>query len=758
MIAHRTRRVLLTVLFALTLFAGSALLFLLEPMVGRMLLPRLGGAPAVWNTCLVFFQIALLGGYLYARLLAKYLSPNRQIVTHAVVVLLPLVLLPVHVVQIGLPPTEHSPVMWLLVALVASVGLPFLVVATTAPLLQQWFSHTDHPDATDPYFLYQASNLGSFAALLAYPSIVEPLLGLRMQSMSWSFAYGAFVLLVLACAYYARRYRATNTPVAADVPEERSGRKRTHRVQATARDAAPAIENRPVSWPMRLRWVALAAVPSSLLMGVTTYLSTDVAAVPLLWVIPLALYLLTFVVAFAQKPIVSTGALTLLMPMLVLPLLLILMMEATRPAGPLGLLHVVTFVVVALLCHRQLADARPDRTHLTSFYLWMSIGGAVGGLFNAVAAPLLFRSTAEYPIVLAAACFLKPPRGKEGEGRVSARDVWLPAALGVLAFGLVRTVPSIQWLGFSAGAMLAIAVSMAVCYAFSARPFRFGLAVTAVLVASMAKPNAMGTVLDTERSFFGMHRVVDDRIAGIRWLFHGTTIHGGQNLASGKGLEPLTYYTRSGPLGQLLTSLVERGRPLKVAVVGLGAGGVASYSRAGDSWTFFEIDPVVVHLARDSGYFSFLRDMPAPKEIVVGDGRLTLGRSTKLFNVVFLDAFSSDAVPIHLLTREAVQTYLAHLEPGGVLVFNTSNRYLAVHRVIADLAADAGLVHLWQHDAMVTEADIRRGKTASQFVVLARKREDFGALADSSRWLQVPGARGRVWTDDYANPFGMLIW
>jgi hypothetical protein len=743
---RRSSRTFLTVLFAFTLLAGSAMLFFLEPMVGRMLLPRLGGAPAVWNTCLVFFQVALLGGYLYARLLAKRFPVRTQLVVHAVVVLLPLVVMPVRVAATSLPPTEHNPVLWQLGILTLSIGLPFVVVSTTAPLLQQWFSHTDHPDAADPYFLYTASNLGSFAALLLYPSLVEPLLGLRMQSLGWTACYVLFAGLVLTCASFAWKYRSAESVAPA--------------AGAADAGAGPVQDRTPLTWPTRLRWLALAAVPSSLLMGVTTYLSTDVAAVPLLWIIPLALYLLTFVIVFAHQPTVSARALTVVLPILVLPLLLVLIMEAT-PRGwalPLVLLHVVTFFVVALLCHRQLADLRPDRTHLTSFYLWMSIGGAVGGLFNAVAAPLLFHSTAEYPLALVAACFLKPPRGRAGAATLNRWDVLLPVGLGAGAWLLMQFVTLAARIGPVRGSMLALGIAMTAVYAVSARPVRFGLAVAAVLLASVAKPNEIGMVRDTERSFFGMHRVVDDRVTGIRWLLHGTTIHGGQNRAEARRREPLTYYTRSGPLGQVFAAMTGRGRPLTVAIVGLGAGGAGSYATAGDDWTFFEIDPVVVRLARDSGYFSFLQDMPAPHEIVVGDGRLTLTASPKRFDVIFLDAFSSDAVPTHLLTREAIQAYLAHLAPGGVIVFNTSNRYLAVHKVIADLATDAGLAHLWQHETVVTEAEVRRGKTTSQFVALARRREDFGALADDSRWLQVPGPHGRVWTDDYANPFGILIW
>jgi hypothetical protein len=756
MCTDRAGRASVIGLFALTLFAGSALLFLLEPMVGRMLLPRLGGAPAVWNTCLVFFQVALLGGYLYARLSARYLSPRRQLVSHAFVLLLPLLVLPIRVAHTSLPATGHSPVVWLLGALIASAGLPFFVVATTAPLLQQWFAHTDHPDAEDPYYLYQASNLGSFAALVAYPFLFEPALGLRMQGLVWAGAYGAFVLLVFACAFVAWRHRATAAAAVDHAPASSSQDRRAD--DTLRRGGGQGVRGGGVTWTTRLRWTALAAVPSSLLMGLTTYLSTDIAAVPLLWVIPLALYLLTFVVAFARRPLVSNWLLTVLTPIVVLPLLLGLMIEATRPAWALGPLHVTTFVVVALMCHRQLADARPDRRHLTSFYLWISVGGAAGGLFNAIAAPLLFRTILEYPLALLAACFLKPPLGKRGEGPTTVRDIWLPIGVGALTLAATHAASRVSDVR-PAAAVAALAVPAAVCYLCSARPVRFGLAVAALLVAGFARPSAIGTLVYTERSFFGMHRVVDDAASEVRWLLHGTTIHGGQSLNADRRLEPLTYYTRSGPIGQVFEALTDVGRPLKVAIVGLGAGGAASYARIGDEWTFFEIDPVVVRLARDSGYFTFLRDSPAAANIIVGDGRLALARAApRRFDIVLLDAFSSDAVPIHLLTREAVRSYLDRLEPGGLLVFNTSNRYLTVHRAVADLAADAGLVHLWQRDDEGTKAEYKRGKSTSDFVIVARRREDFGVLADSRRWLQVPGPRGRVWTDDYANPFGLLIW
>ncbi len=762
----------LTVVFGVTLFLASLLLFLLQPMFGRMVLPLLGGAPAVWNTCLVFFQLTLLLGYLYAWASSRWLARRAQAGVHAALLIVAAVVLPVRIVPGWGPPAEANPIPWLLGVLTVSIGLPFFVVSTTAPMLQHWFAQTEHPDAEDPYFLYQASNLGSLVALLAYPVAVEPWLGLRHQGVGWSLGYALFVVLVGVCAWYMLRvpakWQGDGPSVAiAQTPQPKAhapAKKKSRIPNPLARrspvhtaDRAKAAESRiPAS--RLLRWIALAAVPSSLLMGVTTYLSTDVAVVPLLWVVPLALYLLTFVIAFARRPLVPERVTTAVLPVLIVPLVIVLVLRTTEPAWAIVPLHLVTFALAALVCHGQLAAGRPPASQLTLFYLCLSIGGAAGGLFNALVAPLLFDVPFEYPLALAAAGLLKPYRAvKEAARRFQPADAVLPALLGLAA-------AAVYWLvgrgeGKLSGLELPLAVGLPafVCYVFSPRPIRFGLAVLALLVAGLLRPVVGHVLVDVDRSFFGIHRVMEDRANNLRLLFHGNTLHGVQSLDAAKARDPQAYYTREGPAGQIFRE-IGPGAARSVAVVGLGAGALAALAQPGDTWTFLEIDPVVVRLARDAKYFTYLRDSPARVDVVVGDARLSLAKMDGPFDVIVLDAFSSDAVPVHLLTREALQLYLARLKPGGVLAFHASSRFLRLRPVFAGLAKDAGLADLREFDKRDERRSDWSGWTPSEWVLMARSRADFGGLTDDTRWGPIEDEPARVWTDDYANVMAAFRW
>lgn len=750
-----------TAVFTLTLFLGSALLFLLEPMFGRLLLPQLGGAPAVWNTCLVFFQLALLAGYLYAWASSRWLSGRAQIGVHLVLLAAAFAVLPVRVVAGWAPPAEANPIPWLLGMLTVSIGLPFFVVSTTAPVLQHWFAATEHPEARDPYFLYRASNLGSAAALLAYPVAVEPWLGLRRQGVAWTAGYAVFAVLCVVCATIViKRPRkvhpdsgAVGGAVGGAISNADPGRRPRRRTQAQAPDRAIGIRQ-------LLGWTALAAVPSSQLLGVTTYISTDVAVVPLLWVIPLLLYLLTFVVAFSRRPIVSLRVAGLALPMLLLPLLVVIIMRTAEPPWLVVPLHLLTFAAAALMCHSQLAAERPGVAHLTLFYLCLSVGGALGGLFNALVAPLVFRVPAEYQIALVAACFFKPYRdASPGTAEPNRRDVVLPLALGAASLTLFWAVakggPAIGRLEIP----LAFGVPLLVAYVFSYRPVRFALGIAAMLLASLVRPDQFGPSVDVERSFFGVHRVVYDSANNMRLLFHGRTLHGAQSLDPVKAREPQAYYTRNGPIGELFETRKDGG-PKSVGLVGLGAGALAALSRPGQTWTFYEIDPAVIRIARDAGYFSYLRDAPGRVDVVAGDARLSLARpDTRRFDILVLDAFSSDAVPVHLLTREALALYLSRLSEHGVLAFHASSRFLALRRELLALATDAGLSH---RKLLDTRKDERKenwtGWTPSEWVLMARDTEDFGAIATDSRWGTIQDPPARVWTDDYSNLLALFRW
>ena len=718
---------MLLAVYATTIFVTAALLFLVQPMFARMVLPLLGGSPAVWNTCLVFYQAALLAGYLYAHATTSWLGARRQAALHVGLVLLPLLVLPIGIPSGWTPPAAANPIPWLLALLAAAVGLPFFAVSTTSPLLQRWFAGTGHSSAGDPYFLYAASNLGSICGLLGYPVLLEPRLRLAQQSRLWTGGYLLLVAFTLACA--ALLWRAP-VPALAD----------------PIRARPPGLTAR-----RRLRWVLLALAPSSLMLSATTFISTDVEAIPLLWVIPLAVYLLTFVLVFARRPIVPHPLVVRALPIAVLALVVVLVKRANQPLLLIMGLHLAVFFVAAMVCHGELARDRPPPAHLTEFYLWLAVGGVVGGVLNALVAPLVFDTVAEYPLTLVLACLLAP--GARGGGRAQlVRDLALPGLVGAMAAGLMLGAPP----GRAAVSWLTLVVPALLCFGFSRRPLRFGLGVGAILLAGTLHTSAQGKVIAARRSFFGVNRVTADAASRFHFLVHGHTLHGAQSLEPARRREPLAYYHPSGPIGQVFAAL---GDPPAVAVVGLGAGALACYARPGEAWDLYEIDPLVERIARDPEYFTYLRDCLPEARVILGDARLSLSRAARRYDLIVLDAYSSDAIPVHLLTREALGLYLDRLAPAGVLAFHISNQHLDLEPVLADLARDAGLVALLQVDTHVTPAERAGGKLPSRWAVMARRPADLGALTSDARWAP-PRVRadGRVWTDDFSSVLGVLRW
>jgi spermidine synthase len=750
----------LSALFAFTLFVGAALLFWVQPMFAKMVLPLLGGSPAVWNTCAVFFQAALLAGYGYAHLAPARFGVRRHAALHLGLMFVPLLVLPLGVPASWNQPYNAPPILWLLALLTVAVGLPFFVVSTTAPLLQTWFAQTGRPSAKDPYFLYAASNLGGLAALLSYPLLLEPSLALSTQSLLWAALYGLLVLLTLGCAVVL--WWAPGMAVANEKPAPGLVDPRVFPPPAS-----------PITLLRRLRWLALAFVPSSLLLSVTTYLSTDIAAMPLLWVVPLALYLLTFSAAFARRRLVPHQLVVRVVPLTILLVAVALLSGATEPVAILLPLHLLGLGVIALACHGELARDRPDPAHLTAFYLWLALGGVLGGLFNALAAPLLFPGLAEYPLVLTLAALLLrvgPDRANAEKRPVPSRDLQFaicnlqfaipradllfPLGLGILTAFLVILAQALQLPAGPVSVGVMYGLPLVVCYTFLEHALRFGLGVAVLFVASMLDHNLHGLVEYRQRSFFGVHRVTIDEAHTYRLLVHGNTVHGRQNLTSGHRRDPLTYYHRSGPAGRLFAALDQTHANVReVAVVGLGAGSLAAYGRAGQHWTFYEIDPAVVAIARDAGFFTFLHDCPATLEYVVGDARLRLEQAEgRRYDVLIIDAFGSDATPVHLLTREALQSYLARLEEGGLLALHISNRYLDLEPVLAELAHDAKLVCLTREDLTVSAEEKAEGKYPSSWMLMSRSPADVRAIRQRSPWWEsrrVPGQA--VWTDDFSD-------
>jgi hypothetical protein len=731
-------------LFTITIFVSATLLFLVQPLFARMVLPLLGGSPAVWNTALVFYQAALLGGYGYAHLTTQWLGARRQAGLHLALLALPLLTLPLAVPAGWTPPTETNPIPALLGMMAVTVGPSFFVVSATSPVLQKWFAATGHRQASDPYFLYAASNVGSLFSLLAYPTLLEPRLRLMDQSRLWAGGYGLLVLLLLLCAVSLWR-----SPRMTDTPSE------TPAGPGETEDRAASVAIAPAR---RWRWILLAFIPSSLMMSVTTYLSTDVAAVPLLWVAPLALYLLTFIFVFAAKPPLPHTLMVRALPLAVVPLVLVLAMRATQPLLVLIALHLTAFFIVCMVCHGEMAKDRPPVRHLTGFYLLMSLGGVLGGAFNALLAPVVFSTVLEYPLTLVLACLVAPLGQRDSAPRAGRLlDFALPLALGLLTALLSQSASFLSLTGQGALALI-FGPPVLLVYFASRRPTRFGLGIAAILLAGLFQHQEQGRLLYRERSFFGVNRVADDPTGMYRQIYHGHVLHGLQSLDPARRREPLTYYYPTGPVGQLFQSATS-GENTRVAVVGLGAGSLASYGKPGQMWDFYEIDPAVARIAQNPRWFTFLSDSPAAVRVILGDARLTLARSGARYDRLILDAYSSDAIPVHLMTREALTLYLERLAPRGILAFHISNAHLDMEPVLAELAADRGLVCRVNDDTDVSADEARRGKSPSKWAVLARTPEDLGPLAVSPRWL--PARRqphARVWTDSFSSILTIFRW
>ena len=716
--------------FAVASAIGSALLFAVQPMVAKAHLPTLGGSPAVWITCSAFFQAALLAGYAYALVLGRFLGVRGQAAIQVGFLAIGLFFARTLVPNEPLlgPAAESEPSLWLIGRLLATVAVPFIAASASTTLLQNWFSKIGHRSAHDPYFLYGASNLGGLGALLAYPLVIEPNLNLSGQARAWTFGYGFLILMTTACALI-------------------SGKRTLE---------SPVTPTAPISLRRWITWAARAFVPSSLLLGVTTYLTTDVAAVPLFWVIPLAIYLLTFVIAFARRSIVPDGLAARIFPWAVVALM---------PALVAGLvqafwipLHLLVFASAALLCHGELARTRPPADRLALFYLAISFGGVLGGLFNAAVAPRIFVGLTEYPIAILLSGLALPGVVEEGK-RLMTRSGTLMAPV-VLLLSAVPAAWNIEGWGNSAVAMIGVVTACGLAALIVAqnrsRPLRFVLGLGAILVVGGLTQGVAGRPLLKERSFFGTLGVTQDDRLQVRRLIHGSTLHGSQSLDPARRREPLTYFARSGPLGRIFEALGSRKDwPIRnVAVAGLGVGTIAAYAGPGEDWTFFELDPAVARVAEDPKFFTFLSDCRARSlKTLIGDARLRMAESPdRRLDLIILDAFSSDAVPVHLLTREALRLYRSKLAEGGWIVFNITNRYVDLEPVLGALAAQSAMACRVKQDFDVPRSAILRGNQPSIWLVMAEKGADLAPLTTDLAW-RIPQVRlGRTaWSDDFSD-------
>ncbi len=746
-------------LFVVAVFTSAALVFMVQPMVAKLVLPLLGGSPAVWNTSMAFFQIALLAGYGYAHILQKLPSVRRQITVHiAALALAGLTILPLRISSLMGDPSSVQPGLWLFGLLTLSIGLPFAILSATAPLVQAWHARVLRGEgAGEPYSLYAASNLGSLLALLAYPILMEPLLTLQAQRFTWTGGYLGFVLILASLAVLVWK-RA----------EAQSG------MLPPAAETAPAKLTPAPTWLTRAIWVGLAAIPSSMMLGVTAHLATDVASAPFLWVAPLALYLVTFIIAFQQKPLIRPDSALMFQAAFIAACATVLQLFAAGAIELQIFIHLACFFLTALICHQALVARRPDPEHLTIFYLCMSLGGVVGGSFNAFLAPLIFSTVLEYPLVLALACLARP----WGRGRLT---YWQISVLAVGLLSAVLAVIAVSQVGQQhLGVKTALAVAVVAVFLLRDRAL-FMFAMMVVLLVAAGKVGDRADVIQTDRSFFGVLRqtwsaagsippeylppspdapspeIVKFANTKLRMLAHGTTLHGAQAVDPAYRCRPLVYYAPETPIGQVFVAGQAARPALRIGAVGLGTGSVAAYVRPGDHLTFFEIDPLVIRISRDSGDFTYIRDCAKGQvDFVVGDARLTLAKQpADTFDILLIDAFSSDAVPAHLLTVEAVQGYLSRLKPGGVVVLHLSNRNLdLVAPAMAVAKAAGGYAMVQEH--LEPYSTPNQWESQEDALIIVRNPEALAVYAVDPQWKPTQPDLMRPWTDDYTNLIGAM--
>ncbi len=729
-------------LFAATIFIGSGLLFLVQPMIAKAILPLAGGTPAVWNTCVFFFQTTLLLGYAYAYVLAR-LSTQKQILVHPLLLLTGIAAASLLFATVQAPtPGQTNYAFWVLGYLAKTVGWLVLLLAANGILLQRWFATTTH----DPYHLYAASNAGSFVALLAYPFLLEPFSSITQQKRYWAIGFVIFVITVIICAWQTRK----NADLGWRLTDFKSEAK-------SEQDAAIRHPPSAISAARRLQWIFWAFVPSSLMLGVTTFVTTDIAPAPLFWIIPLAIYLLAFTLAFARRQIISTGWLMKLLPGAAILLILVYAAKATEPAWLLILVHLLFFALASLLAHQRLAEDRPDVSHLAEFYVWIAVGGALGGFFNSLLAPMIFNDLNEYPLTIVLACLLIPIDSETWQDTREQRTASLLAILlGVIIAGLSWYASRLEIGMLERVALVFAAPLFFINHFMTANALRLTFALGAVLLGSSFFAPEVSKTLFAGRNYFGALRVTLDRANTTRSLYHGTTIHGRQFLTPGRQCEPLAYFHPTGPVGQVFAAHAAGKSSPNVAVIGLGTGAMAGYSRKGQNWTYYEINPLVIQLARDTGHFTYLHLCSrAPFEIIEGDARHTLQQApVNSYGLILMDAFNSDAIPVHLMSQESLNLYLSKLAPGGIIVFQVSNRHLNLQPILANLAQSKNLVCKGFDDRTENPAIF---KEPSTWVAMARAENDFGEAMRN--WQTVPAdSRMRVWSDDYSNILQALRW
>lgn len=665
-----------SITFTLTIFLSAYLLFSIQPMVGKSLLPILGGTPSVWNTAMVFFQVLLLLGYLYAHLLVKIQSLKKQFIVHGVVLLTAFLTLPMTISF--LPPADStSPFMWQISTMIGMIGLPFLALSTSAPLLQKWFSFSHHPNAHNPYFLYSASNVGSLLALILYPVLVERFFPLPDQTYAFQIGFGLLAVCILICGLSLQKNKISISTLDHD------------------HSPTPSLKDMGV-------WLFLAFVPSSLMLGFTSFVTTDIGSTPLFWVVPLSLYILSFILAFATHKFISLTEIKLSFLFLFLTINVVLNVFIVNYKWELAVFHGILFFITALMCHQQLDKIKPSPKYLTLFFLIISIGGACGGIFNALIAPLIFLKPYEYTLVsaLALICW-----------GIGEKHKYL-IAVGIF---LMTINPVIPW------------------------------------------ESSQDKIIYISRNYFGTLTVRDDHI--VKSLAHGTTTHGSQIIDQKLQLIPTTYYHFNTAIGEAFGEVRKKSSKIEVAALGLGVGSVSCLLRPTDHLTFIEIDPDIIQIAENRNLFTYVSDCKTPVTIIQGDARLKLGdQPDKKFDYILVDVFSGDSIPMHLITTEAVDLYLQKIKTDGMIAFHISNRYMRLAREVGLLAKSA---HIDAYHKISEGGTIKNSKIPyfQTDVVVLTNNPVYAQNLLLKGWKKIKIKTDELhpWTDTYANPLRALF-
>lgn len=732
----------LVFVFTVSIFLSATLLFSVQPMFSKLVLPLLGGSSNVWNTAMVFFQSMLLLGYIYAHLISKYFTLRNQVLIHVTLLFAGLVFLPLSIAQDWVVPTGGTPIFWLLGLFSVSIGVPFFAISANAPLFQSWFSKTDHKQASDPYFLYAASNAGSLLTLCAYPVVIEPNLLLDTQTSSWTVGYAILIACIVLCGVFALLHKV----------ETQKDLSKTASVKASH----SALSPKPIALKTALFWVFLAFIPSSLMLGVTSYMTNNIASAPFLWIIPLALYLLTFVIVFARKPIVKFNQLQWLFPTVLIVAIFFPIVKSVPHIISI-LVALSIYFLVTLYCHSRLVESRPHAEKLTQFYILMSLGGVLGGIFNALVAPMIFNDIYEYLIVLwLAGCVMAFDKG----GFKTPSKQSLAFITAYLVMGVCTILASLKMIENSYLIVLVLVVGFGFLIMkrlkHSADSVLFHCSALIVLVFM----SLSSEYVYKERSFYSTIKINTEVKDGViaRGFLHGDTIHNYQLLDEAHATVPLAYYAEGNTFDQVVDAIRVQKPTMDIAVIGLGAGAMACFEQPGDNWTYFEIDPAVVKMAKNTSLFSYLDRCSPNADIRIGDARMAIQDLAKgSQDVIIVDAFSSDSIPVHLVTREALAIYRDYLKEDGVIFFHTSNRVMDVSSVVARLADDIGwdkqIISVKSLDSHPFKAFVN----SSTGVIIGPKEAMASLTQDKADWHEFEAHElVKLWTDDYSSILGPI--